>query len=286
MSRKPQGLSCHVGLNSVDPAHYGGWSGRLNACEYDALDLEAIAAGLGYTTKRLLTAAATREAVCEEIRRAAGRLEPGDIFLLTYSGHGGQLPDRSGDERDLLDETWCLFDGQLVDDELAALWTRFADQVRIVVLSDSCHSGTVTRLMEAGIAVPVAYRAALSLGEGARQAVYRMMPIPTARETYLANRAFYDQILAATPSADEQETPQATVRLISACQDNQLAMDGVFNGLFTGTLMRVWDEGRFEGDYEQFHRAIVARMPPDQTPKHSVIGPAYPEFDAQKPFTI
>ena len=30
------GLSLHVGLNAVDPAHYAGWSGPLNACEADA----------------------------------------------------------------------------------------------------------------------------------------------------------------------------------------------------------------------------------------------------------
>jgi hypothetical protein len=41
--------------------------------------------------------------------------------LLTYSGHGSQIPDVSQDEVDHYDETWCLYDGQLLDDELFSL---------------------------------------------------------------------------------------------------------------------------------------------------------------------
>jgi hypothetical protein len=76
------------------------------------------------------------------------------------------------------------------------------------------------------------------------------------------------------------------VRLLSGCQDNQLSLDGTFNGLFTGQLLRVWSSGRFEGDYAQFHRAILARMPATQSPNHDVFGLENAGFDQQKPFTI
>ena len=36
---------------------------------------------------------------------------------MSYSGHGGQTPDLNGDEPDRKDETWCLHDGQLIDDD-------------------------------------------------------------------------------------------------------------------------------------------------------------------------
>ncbi|HEY5704636.1 MAG TPA: caspase family protein [Terrimicrobiaceae bacterium] len=130
-----KGISIHIGVNKVDPRHYGGWSGHLNACEADAKDLETIANGKGFATSRLETASATRGAVLEGIKSAAGTLGEGDIFLLTYSGHGGQRPDRSGDEADLQDETCCLFDGQIIDDELGILWSEFAPGTRILVLS-------------------------------------------------------------------------------------------------------------------------------------------------------
>ena len=65
-----------------------------------------------------------------------------------------------------------------------------------------------------------------------------------------------------------------------------LSSDGTFNGLFTGTLLRVWKDGAFTGDYKKFRQAIVQRMPPDQTPRYFVVGAPNPGFEAQKPFTI
>jgi metacaspase-1 len=138
-------MSLHIGLNNVSPEHYEGWSGPLAACEFDANDMAAIATSQGITAKMLLGKAGTRKAVLGAVRAAAKALKKGDLFLLTYSGHGGQVADASGDEEDKQDETWCLFDGQLIDDELYFELSRFAAGVRVLVLSDSCHSGTVTR---------------------------------------------------------------------------------------------------------------------------------------------
>jgi len=69
------------------------------------------------------------------------------------------VPDRNGeDEEDRSDETWVAYDRQIVDDELYALWGKFAAGVRIFVLSDSCHSGTVARGIEASVADRVSTR--------------------------------------------------------------------------------------------------------------------------------
>ena len=38
-----KGISLHLGLNVVDPDHYGGWDGALKACEADANAMEALA---------------------------------------------------------------------------------------------------------------------------------------------------------------------------------------------------------------------------------------------------
>ncbi len=278
-------ISCHIGLNTVDPAHYNGWSGPLSACEYDAQDLRDIARNLGYESKILLTEEATRDAVKPEIEHAAKTLSAGDIFLLTYSGHGGQVPDRNGDERDLADETWCLYDGELIDDELHHLWTKFSEGVRVVVLSDSCHSGSVTRMRELSISLPEPYVAAIE-GRQHDGPGFRMMPVDVARATYRANKKFYDVLQQQVPPQADLDPVVARVRLISGCQDNQLSMDGVFNGLFTGTLKRVYAGGAFDGNYAAFHRNIVGMMPPTQTPNHFVIGGPNPDFDDQRPFQI
>ena len=79
-------------------------------------------------------------------RARPGELEAGDIFFVTYSGHGGQVPDLNDeDETDGSDETWLAYDRQIVDDELYELWAKFKPGVRILVLSDSCHSGSVNK---------------------------------------------------------------------------------------------------------------------------------------------
>jgi hypothetical protein len=56
----PKGLALTLGLNSVDPTHYGGWSGDLNACEADADDMAAIAQSKRFSVSKLLTRAARR----------------------------------------------------------------------------------------------------------------------------------------------------------------------------------------------------------------------------------
>ena len=68
----PLGVSLHIGLNSVDPGHYQGWSGPLVACEADARDMSAIAAGSGFKPEIVLTRSATRAVVGERIAAAAG----------------------------------------------------------------------------------------------------------------------------------------------------------------------------------------------------------------------
>jgi hypothetical protein len=282
-----KGISLHIGLNEVDPGHYSGWSGELVACEYDAEDMASLAKGMGYATDILRTAQATRGAVRNRIEYAAGELEEGDIFLLTYSGHGGQVGDYNRDEPDNKDETWCLFDGQLIDDELFYLWPSFKPGVRILVLSDSCHSGTVIRVApdETEPAARIASQVAdVMATQGAR---YRYMPRQVAARTYRNKKDFYDEIQKSLPKAQVLlDEIKATVRLISGCQDNQYSMDGEFNGLFTGTLLRVWDSGHFKGSYADFHRQIVRLMPSTQSPNHFLVGQPNPAFDAQGPFEI
>lgn len=276
----PKGIALTLGLNAVDPKHYSGWSGKLNACEADADDMAEIARTGKFAVKTLLTKAATRANLASEIGKAAAALKAGDIFMLTYSGHGGQLPDLNGDEPDAKDETWCLYDGELVDDELYALLGKFAKGVRVLVFSDSCHSGTVVKM--AYYSAPGNETAA----GGANRVAYRNMPQEVALRTYRDNRKFYDPILNDPKLKDAQENIKASVMLISGCQDNQLSSDGTFNGLFTGTLLQIWNHGKFNKGYRAFHRAIVNRMPPSQTPNYFRVGEINAAFDRQKPFTI
>jgi hypothetical protein len=293
---KHQSMSLHIGLNAVNAADYSGWSGELAACEFDANDMAAIAKSKGMKSTVLLTKKATRANALAGIRAAAGQLKAGDLFFLTYSGHGGQVPDVTGEEEDdKKDETWCLYDGEVIDDELYLELSGFAEGVRVLVLSDSCHSGTVTR--------------AAPPEPGARQTGRsKMMPLAVAMRTYREHQAFYDKLQrdvaqaagkASVPDPDEAlarvavsrrltaiaKACKAAVILISGCQDNQTSMDGDHNGAFSEQLLQVWNHGAYRGNYAKFHAAIKARMLSTQTPNFFTLGPAA-SFVSEEPFTV
>jgi hypothetical protein len=268
-----KGISIHIGLNKVDPDHYEGWDGELMACEADARDMRALAKKQGFGLHAfLLTQQATAKAVGEAIASAAKVLSKGDILFLSYSGHGGQVQDTNRDEKDpgRMDETWVLYDRQLVDDELYDLWGKFKAGVRIVVLSDSCHSGTVVRNIPAFIS------------GGPRS---RAMPRSVGIKVERAHSKLYRGVQKAHKGSETAKV-KASVLLISGCMDNQLSLDGDRNGAFTGTLKGVWAGGRFSQNYRKFRDVIVSKMPSSQTPNYFFVGAPHPAFEAQKPFSI
>jgi metacaspase-1 len=292
-SAKSAGQSLHIGLNEVSAAAYAGWTGPLAACEFDAHDMAAIAKSRGMKGTVLLGKKGTRGNVLAAIRKAAKALVAGDLFFVSYSGHGGQVPDVSGEEADKQDETWCLYDGQLIDDELYFELSRFKAGVRILVLSDSCHSGTVVR---AGPPLP-----------GTPHWRPKLMPPAVGQRVYAAHKAFYDQLQrevakAAGAPVQDPDTALANVAvsgrlttivkkfvpavlLISGCQDNQTSMDGDHNGAFTEQLLKVWNHGAFSGSYAALHARVRAGLPPTQSPNLFTLGPAG-AFLKQSPFTV
>jgi hypothetical protein len=284
----PRGVSLHLGLNAVDPDHYGGWDGQLAGCENDANDMEALAASRGFTTSTMLTTAATAETASAAIAAAAEALAAGDIFLLTYSGHGGQVPDTNGDEGDHQDETWVLHDRELVDDELWALYGRFARGVRIVVLSDSCHSGTVTRELHYRETYLPHTAAIGAAGDAtADQLRTKCLPKEVEERTYAAHRELYDGIQRSLPPGGGNKGDiGADVLLISGCADNQTSGDGPRNGVFTGNLLRVWQHGAFKGSYRELFQKLSPLMPSSQSPNYYRVGTVDEAFDRQAAFTI
>ncbi len=290
---KPKALSLHIGLNAVSAAAYGGWDGPLAACEFDANDMAAIAKAKGMKATLLLTKSATRAKALAAMRAAAKALKAGDLFFMSYSGHGGQVPDANGDEPDRKDETWCLYDGQLIDDELYFELSRFAAGVRILVLSDSCHSGSVTRDLPPPPPPP-----------GQR---VKLMPDAVARRVYALHKDFYDKLQADVAAAAGKDfvdpdtalaqvgaAAHATtlvgkfkpaVMLISGCQDNQSSMDGDHNGAFTEQLLKVWNHGAFAGSYAGLHNRVRAGMPASQSPNLFLLGNAA-AFLKQAPFSV
>lgn len=275
-------LSVHVGLNRVSAAHYGSEQ-PLPGAIADAQAMQAIAHASGFSATLLLDEAATVLAVSQAIAAAAARLGPGDIFFLSYAGHGSQLFDGTDDEPDSLDETLCLFDRMLLDDELHGLLLGFDAGVRVLVITDSCHSATATRLViDAGAdefpngIIGPAYPALDEIR-------FRQIEEATAREIYGASASRYDEARVLAGASRQLDLRCAKVHL-AACQDNQLAADAGDHGYFTKQLLHHWDQGAFAGSYDDLFRALDRAMPRRQRPNLETGGDAA-LFVSQRPFS-
>lgn len=297
-----------VGLNAVDKDHYAGWPGTLFGCENDAADMASIAERNGFRTTKVLTAKATRDAILTQIRTAAATLKSGDIFMISYSGHGDELPDPHAPPDDGgMDQTWCLYDGELLDKELYAEWAKFPAGVRILVISDSCHSQGIAKMVPRDYATDLQLRAAPH-GGAEPEAVRRLLdatdrfnalttrdrapirikavPPETSIATYQKEKQRYDDLVR---NVDRPTAPIAPwVMSITACKNEQLAGDGATNGIFTGALKKVWDGGAFQGNYITFHHAVAAaalEARPSQDAQRRMIDQQNQPYWNQRPFT-
>lgn len=269
----PKGISLHIGVDEVDPAEYRlnptyagwecvivteeyypvsfvgdfrvGWRGPLTSCEKDAEDMLQLAKKQKFKASILKTKKATAKNVVDKIRSAAKQLGAGDTFFLTYAGHGSQVEDLSGDEWDGSDETWCLYDRMFLDDEQRALYAEFARGVKIVVLSDSCHSGSATRSGESDSLEERLHR---------QRKGRRAMTERTAMAIYQGNKKRYDVIQQNL--ANPPPKLKASRILFSACQDNEHAQGDDENGVFTRALKKVWNNGKFKGNYGDLAKQI------------------------------
>lgn len=268
-----KGFALNLGLNKINPQHYGS-DGALRGCVNDANDMTNIAQEQGFITTQLINEKATRSNVIQAIQNASVRLSSGDIFFISFSGHGGQVPDLNQDEDDYLDETWCLYDAQLIDDELKLLWSYFNAGVRILVISDSCHSGTITKRKQLNNLIQYSNQKP------------RYLPYADTEKVWENNKTLYIKI--SNTVAEQVSEIKASVLLLSGCQDNQLSYDGEKNGAFTSQLLRVWDGGRFRGNYQKFYQKILVRMPAYQSPNYYLIGSGKSQFFQNRgnPFKI
>ncbi|MEB3261258.1 MAG: caspase family protein [Cyanobacteriota bacterium] len=133
-----------IGIND-----YPGTQNDLRGCVNDANDWAATLSARGFSVSKLLDSQATKAAMVSGFNTLITGAKSGDTIAITFSGHGTLAPDTSGDEADGYDEALCPFDihlgNVLLDDEIHELFAKRLAGVRLVLISDSCHSGTVTR---------------------------------------------------------------------------------------------------------------------------------------------
>jgi hypothetical protein len=131
----------------------------LNGCVNDANDMSSLLKDLlGFADTdivKLTDAQATKANIIKNLTSMVNDANAGKLnyLVFSFSSHGTQVPDTSGDEPDRSDEAFCPHDlsekgGQwdpqyvIIDDELHDLFVQLPKTVLLEVYMDTCHSGT------------------------------------------------------------------------------------------------------------------------------------------------
>lgn len=135
---------------------YPGTANDLGGCVNDAEAWKEVLTGmLGFDrgeVRLLLNREATRSAILGALDDLIAGAGAGDVAAFIFSGHGTWVPDTGlKDEPDKRDEALvpCEADFKrlIIDDDIRLRLDRIPPGVSFTFISDSCHSGTVTRLL-------------------------------------------------------------------------------------------------------------------------------------------
>lgn len=262
-------ISIHIGVSSPSRDCCSG--AIITGMEAVADAFAELARKRGFQVRATLKGGdAKRDAVKRAIADAARELNAdpaGSILFLSFCGHGCRVPATGAGvrESDRLDETWCLADGSLSDNEIHDHLMLFDPGIRILAITESCHSG-------GSIELPIGL---VSRERGGDLGL--LLPPDSPPLTVGTRSGCFDQPSIAST------TLRASVLVLAACQEKMPAEPG----LFIGNLFAVWRSG-FTGNYCEFMSRISARVAltkPSQTPAIYMLGPDRPSFPRQTPFT-
>jgi hypothetical protein len=131
-----------VGVNN-----YPGFGNDLQGCVNDAQDWSMLLNEYGFETSLLLDSQATRQNIKAALDDLVNSAADGDVIVFSYSGHGTQYLDTDQDEGDVYDEALFVYDGKILDDEMRVIIEKINPRATLLVISDSCFSGSVTRII-------------------------------------------------------------------------------------------------------------------------------------------
>lgn len=256
-------VSIHIGVDAPRAGSAYDSRARLSDSETAAWRMAELASQAGYDSMLVLRGqTATLGAVNASLWNVSQLLVKGDTLLVTFSGHGGQVPDRDGEDQLGSDESWSLYDGELLDDHLCGYWRLFKAGVRIVVVSESCYSGGMMRTVD--------------------EDEFLLAALPGQRrmrgEPYWVEADIKKTLgpSAVEPLRDPGGV-RATVLMLTASSETQPAQ----GGLFTDCLLEVWAGGGFSGSYRELYEAVkrrVMRIKSDQEPQILMLGAPDPDF--------
>lgn len=232
-----------IGLTSVDPKSYNGWAGDCPGCDIDARGMHELLSQNGFTSKLMLNSVATWKAVKSAVLGMAEGMKPGELLVVAMSGHGGQVPDKNGDEADKMDETICLWDGQVIDDDVLKMILELPHGIRLVLINDQCHSEGNFR------AFVRATQQAVSFGAWGKK---------TARPVVKRKDGWQGQLLQ-----------------FAGCREANYSYGGSGGGTWTQSLLMGY---KADMTWRQWFDVSVAMMPLNQVPQWVEFGDVQDSF--------
>ena len=191
----------------------------LNGCVNDVEDMFKVTRNfliMKNTEVRVLAnRRATKKAILHRLNWLVDGIQPGDLIIFHFSGHGSQILDRDGDElEDHLDELICPHDMDwdgcyITDDDLWEIFRCVPDGALSEVFLDCCHSGDGTRGMRGGL----------------KNSRYLQPPIDIESRSYGADL-----------SIKAIKKPLRNHVLWSACRSDQTAADAYINRKYHGAF--------------------------------------------------
>jgi len=221
-----------VGINN-----YPGFANDLRGCVNDANDWETLLVNAEFETEKLLDDQATKQNMLAALENLVVNAAAGDEIVFTYSGHGTQVADRSGDEIDGYDEALVAHDGNIVDDELREILRKTPEDVHVIIIADSCFSGTVTRALDSSTVKP-------------RFLKTEDIPATASLKKHLLSDEDMIEVL------------------ITGCTDSEYSydaeIDGRWNGAMTANAVSVMRAGQ---TYKEFYQLLRQRLPSNEYPQ-------------------
>jgi uncharacterized caspase-like protein len=194
----------------VDQYHnYNSLDGAVNDAKVIADSLNLIGSK---ETKLLLDDGATRSEIKKSWDDISSKAKAGDTVFFTYAGHGAQQPERvKGTEADGQDEFYVLANfaesgkntaERIIDDDLQEWFSKRPD-LNIVLVSDSCHSGTMTRAYKSS---KVKYRKA-----NVRTIKNDALPVSNNADIIDERKTKLPHVIAFSGVQDSEEVPETSI---------------------------------------------------------------------------
>jgi len=191
----------------------------------------------------------TKARIMEELKRLVKGAEPGDFLVFHYSGHGTRITDKSGTEPSGMSDAIVPLDfitdypkNLILDTEVhRVVYGDLPEDVKMVCIFDSCHSGTMADLATTRTTAPQRYRRARYVHPPAGWDVPNASS-PGGGFLFCGGRTPMRNAAGLRQAAADVAGPSKLLLVYSGCQDDQTSADafeeGSYQGAFTWSFLK------------------------------------------------